>query len=202
MGLREQLTTMSPREQRLLAILGSVFGAMIFLGLPVYFYSNLSDARARNQDIRDVMRRMDKASDLLAKRRGERLALDLRYAKPAPALASFIEKAASANGLEVPESTDQQTIEGKGYKERVTSAKLRKVGLKPLVKMLERIERSGHPVSISKLSIKAKATGPDLYDVNLAVSAFDKDGLERASSPAKSDKPKRPAPTSKKGRTK
>lgn len=179
MGLKEQLTNMSPREQRLLAILGAVFGAMLFLGLPIYVYTGLSDARERNEEIREVMRRMGKARELLAKRKSERLALDLRYAKPAPALASFIEKAASANGLEVPESSDQspRPVDG-GYTERATTVKMRKVNLKPLVKMLERIERSGHPVSVSVLSIKAKASGPDLYDVTLGVSAFDKDGME------------------------
>jgi general secretion pathway protein M len=185
MGLKEQLTNLSPREQRLLAILGGVFALMIFLGLPIYVYTGLSEARERNDEIREVMRRMNRASELLAKRKSERLALDLRYAKPAPALASFIEKAASANGLEVPESTDQspRPIDG-GYTERATTVKLRKVNLKPLVKMLERIERSGHPVSISALSIKAKASGPDLYDVTLAVSAFDKEGNETASEAA------------------
>ncbi|MCA9623593.1 MAG: hypothetical protein KC731_31445, partial [Myxococcales bacterium] len=117
MGLREQLTNMSPREQRLLTILGVLFGALIFLGLPIYIYSDLAAARDRNEEIREVLRRIAKADELLQKRKGERLALDLRYAKPAPALATFIEGAASANGLEVPESTDRPPVQGTGYTE-------------------------------------------------------------------------------------
>jgi hypothetical protein len=40
--------------------------------------------------------------------------------------------------------------------------------------MLEKLERSGHPVAITQLSIKARASAPDSYDVKLAVSAYDK----------------------------
>ena len=95
---------------------------------------------------------------------------------PAPALASFLESAASANGLEVPESSDRPNVEGKGYTERITVVKMRSVNLKPLVKMLEKIERSGHPVAVTQLQIKARASSPDLYDVQLGASAYDRQG--------------------------
>lgn len=177
MSLREQLTNMSPREQKLLTILGVVFGALIFLGIPAYIYAGLSEARERNEEMRALLERMNGASELLALRKRERMTLDLRYARPAPALASFIESAAAAYGLEIPESSDQPNVEGKGYTERITVVKMRSVSLKPLVKMLEKIERSGHPVAITQLRIKTRASGPDSYDVRLGVSAYDKEGV-------------------------
>lgn len=199
MGLREQLDNMSPREQRLLTILGVVFGIIVFVGVPVYVFMNLSDARAQNDSIREVLRNMDKMSELLAKRKGERDARDRKYDKKAPALAAFIESAARANGLEVPESTDRPENVGKGYTERVTVVKMRKVGLLNLVRMLEKIERSGYPVSISQLSIKTRASGPDLYDVTLAVSAFDRQGGDEkavgSASPPGKPAPKTPKKT-------
>jgi hypothetical protein len=134
---------------------------------------------------------MSKASELLALRRSERAALDLRYARPAPALASFLESAATANGLEVPESTDRPSLEGKGYTERITVVKMRSVNLKPLVKMLEKIERSGHPVAITQLQIKARASSPDLYDVQLGVSAYDREGAVK---PKEDDTPSNTSP--------
>jgi len=73
----------------------------------------------------------------------------------------------------------------KGYSERVTGVKMRKVHLKPLVKMLEKIERAGHPVAISQLGIRARATGPDLYDISLAVSAYEKQDAAEAGKAAK-----------------
>ena len=195
MGLREQLqfSNMSPREQKLLTALGAVFGLFLFIGIPAYIYNDLATSRKTNDDIRKLLRDMDRAGELLAKRKSEKVALDLRYASPAPALASFIETAASANGLEVPESTDRPDNKGKGYTERVTVVKMRKVNLKPLVQMLEKIERSGHPVSLSMLSIKTRASAPDLYDVQLAVSAFDKVGATGEDTKGKdSDKTKKP----------
>jgi general secretion pathway protein M len=200
MGLREQFEGMSPREQKLLGILGALFAALIFLGIPIYVWTELSASRGRNDDIRQLLTRMDRASELLAKRKGEREAIEMRYAKPAPALASFIESAAKANGLEVPDSTDQPETKLKDHTERSTVVKMRKVGLKALVKMLEKIEGSGHPVAITQLNIKSKTT-PDEYDVKLAVSAYDKkvtatkkDGDEAGASksPAKKGS-KRPA---------
>lgn len=199
MGLREQLDNMSTREQRLLQILGVVFGIIVFVGVPVYIFLNLSDARAQNDSIREVLRNMDRMSELLAKRKGERDARDKKYDKKAPALAAFIESAARANGLEVPESTDRPENVGKGYTERVTVVKMRKVGLLNLVRMLEKIERSGYPVSISQLSIKTRASGPDLYDVTLAVSAFDRQGGDEkavgSASPTGKAAPKTPKKT-------
>jgi len=74
----------------------------------------------------------------------------------------------------VPESTDRPEINHKGYKERVTVVRLKKVGLRPLVQMLEKIVRSGHPVAITQLNIKSRIAAPDEYDVQIAVSAYDK----------------------------
>jgi general secretion pathway protein M len=186
-SIGEQLSNMSPREQRLLSLLGLMFGALLVLGGPVYIYMDLAEARERSEEIRTLLRQMNKASPLLAKRKSERTALDVRYAKPAPALATFIESAASANGLEVPESSDRPDVDGDTHVQRTTVVKMRKINLKPLVQMLEKIERSGHPVSISLLTIKKRATGPDLYEVQLGVSAFDKKG----SKPADDAKPKK-----------
>lgn len=200
-SLRDQLENMSPREQRLLSLLGIVFAAILFIGVPVYIFMNLSDARAENDAMRQALRDIDKMSELLAKRKVERDARDGKYAKTAPALAAFIESAARANGLEVPESTDRPDVVGKGYTERVTVVKMRKVGLLSLVRMLEKIVRSGYPVSISQLDIKTRAGGPDLYDVTLAVSAFDRQGgadkAEAGASPTGKPAPKPAKPTTK-----
>ncbi|RLB61226.1 MAG: hypothetical protein DRI90_11855 [Deltaproteobacteria bacterium] len=189
MSLRSKLETMSPREQKLLAALGMVVVAFIFLGTPAYVYSELWSAREHNADIRKLLGRMDKASELLAKRKRERQARALLYSKPAPALASFIESMAQSYGLQVPESTDRADIAAKGFTERVTVIKMRKVNLLPLVKMLEKIERSGHPVAITMLSIKARATVPDEYDVQLGVSAYDKKGAVAKADTEGSGKP-------------
>jgi len=194
MSLREKFEGMTPREQKLLGLFGVLLGAFIFLGTPVYIYSELWSVREHNDQIRQLLRRMDKGEELLAKRKRERQARSLLYAKPAPALASFIESMAASNSLEVPESTDRPDVASPGFTERVTVVKMRRVNLLPLVKMLEKIERSGHPVAITMLSIKARASVPDEYDVSLGVSAYDKKGAkekpEKKGTPTTTGKPK------------
>lgn len=174
MALADAFTNMSPREKRLLSLLGAVAAVLVFVGLPFYFYSELSATKAKNEEIRKLLRRIDRAGPLLVERRGEREARSLRFNKPAPPLATFIEKQAQAYGLDVPEAKDLAELDVAGYKQRTTVVKLRKVGLRPLVNMLEKIERSGHPVAITQLVINAKASQPDMYDVTLAISAYDK----------------------------
>ena len=177
MTIGDQLSNMSPREQRLLTLLGIIFGALLILGGPVYIYMDVAETRDQNEQIRKLLRQMDKASALLAKRRSERSALDLRYARPAPPLGTFIEAAAGEYGLEVEGSNDRPDVDGATHVQRSTVVKMRKVNLKPLVKMLENIERSGHPVSVELLVIKKRAS-PDQYDVQIGVSAFDKKGVK------------------------
>jgi general secretion pathway protein M len=195
MGLRDQLDNLSPREQRLLSILGVVAAALVLVGIPAYLYMDLADARDHNEQLRKVIAEMDSMGDLLAKRSAERAAREARYQNPAPALAAFIEGAAQANALEVPEATDRPNVTTKGYTERVTQVKMRKVGLKALVQMLERIEKSGHPVSVSQLTIKPRGSEPDSYDVTMAISAFDKEGLEKQPAGVDSAEPKGKMPT-------
>jgi len=175
MSVAGRFDKLTPREQRLLGLLAAVAGIMLFVGVPGYLYLDVAEAREENTRIRKLLARMNRSADDLARLRAKKEAIMLRYAKPAPALRSFIESVARANGLEVPEASDLPPIEGKGYRERVTKVRMRKVSLKPLMLMLQAIERSGHPVAITGLRITKRASGPDLFDVSLAVSAYDKD---------------------------
>jgi general secretion pathway protein M len=128
----------------------------------------------------------------VAKEQQERL--DRRYDEKlrAPALAGFIEDAARKSGLEIPESKDGADIphgKDKEFTERSTVVRLRKVGLLPLITMLESIENAGHPIVVSRLNIKKRGREADSYDVELGVSAFDrvsdKKGAKSSSSEAK-----------------
>lgn len=189
------LDKLAPREQRLLGVLGVVFATIVLLGLPAYLYSDLGNARDQNQAIRDVLHRMDQAAAVLAKRRQEREAKERVFSNQAPALASFIEGAARGFGLDVPESTDQPDVSGKGYTERITQVKMQKVGLKPLVQALEKMEKAGYPIAVTRLRITTRATGADLYDVVLAVSAYDK----QSAAPKDAKRGKTPKTTKPKG---
>jgi len=51
-----------------------------------------------------------------------------------------------------------------------------------LVRFLEKIERSGHPVKILQIDIR-KRPDPDSYDVDMVVSAFDRKAPEVKAGP-------------------
>ncbi len=173
MSVMARFEKLSPREQRLLLIFGAVFGAMVIFGVPAYLYSSVASARDLNGDLRRQLSRMNQAAPLLAQRRDEREAREALYNKPQLPLASFIENAARAQEIEVPESSDQPDVFSKGFVEHATQVKFRKVGLRALVNVLEQIEHSGMPLAVTSLHISARPQ-PDEYDVTLTVSQFAK----------------------------
>ncbi len=169
------LAKMEPRERKLLLALGGVVGLFVVLLLPYFIYQSVSDRRDRNAEIRDLITQIQASQGLVADRKARREAVLARYARPAPPLAGFIEEAARANELVVPESSDKPEVpHGKRYSERIAVIKMHKIGMKPFVKMLEKIERSGYPVAITKLNLKPRSGEADSWEVELGVSAFDR----------------------------
>ncbi|KYF96532.1 hypothetical protein BE20_58580 [Sorangium cellulosum] len=190
MTLRERLDKLEPRERRLLTLLVGFLGVLVFLAVPIGLASIASGRRADNQEIRDLLQQIYEASGKVSERKAQKDALLARYARPAPALAGFIEDAAKQQGLTAAESQDRPDVpHGKKYTERVTVVKMHRIGMLGLAKMLERIETSGHPVAVTKLNIKPRAGEPDSYEVELGVSAFDRKGDPQPASPAPSAPP-------------
>ncbi|WP_437724523.1 type II secretion system protein GspM [Sorangium sp. So ce861] len=190
MTLRERLDKLEPRERRLLTILVGFLGVLVFLLVPIGLASVASGRRADNQEIRELLQQIYEASGKVSERKAQKDALLARYARPAPALAGFIEDAAKQQGLTAAESQDRPDVpHGKKYTERVTVVKMHRIGMLGLAKMLERIETSGHPVAVTKLNIKPRAGEPDSYEVELGVSAFDRKGDPQPAAPAPSAPP-------------
>ena len=59
----------------------------------------------------------------------------------------------------------------------------------PLAKFLEDIEKSGYPLSVSRLNLRKRSGENDSYDVDLAVSSYDRSEPPPTSPPAGSAKP-------------
>lgn len=186
MTFAERLDKLEPRERRLLGILTGLVAVLLVLALPLYAWSAVRDARDSNEQIRDLVSDIYKARMSVGEMRAKQEALLARYSKPAPQLAGFIEEAAKANNITVADSQDKPEVpHGKKYSERITVVKLHKVGMLNLVKLLEKIEQSGHPVAISRLNIRPRSGEPDSYEVELGVSAYD-----RKADPKEKDKEK------------
>jgi general secretion pathway protein M len=179
MSISERLSRLEPRERRLLAILGGVVGFMMFLAIPIGVAASVHSQASANQALRDAVSSIDDARGAVDKARVSRDLVARRYERPAPPLAAFLARVASEANLEIPESQDRQAVpHGKRYSERSTKITLRKVGMLKLAKLMEKIETSGHPVSISALDIRKRVSEPDSFDVDMVVSAFDRKAPE------------------------
>ncbi len=176
MTLRERFDKLEPRERRLLGILGSILGACLLLVGPVAVWSYVNGKRVENQEVREQIDQNYDARAQVSERKAKRDGLLARYARQTPPLAGFIEESAKENGVSAAESQDRPPVpHGKRYSERVTTVKIHKIGMLALAKTLEKIEQSGYPVAITRLNLKPRSGEPDSFEVDLAVSAFDRE---------------------------
>jgi general secretion pathway protein M len=174
-SLRERIDKLEPRERRLLGILVAVFASFVLLAGPVGLWNWVRGKRADNQDLRDLVDQIYDARASIAERKAKRDAILARYARPAPPLATFIEEAAKENGATAADTQDLPDVpHGKRYTERSTKVKIHKIHMLALAKTLEKIEQSGYPVAVTRLNVKPRSGEPDSYEVELAVSAFDR----------------------------
>lgn len=179
MSLADRLARLEPRERRLLGILGGVFGVMVFLAIPIGIAATVHAQASENEALREAITSIEDARESVQKVSAARDAVTQRYASPAPPLAAFLSKIAGEVQVDIPESQDRQAVpHGKRYTERATKITLRKVGMLKLIKLMERIETSGHPVILSSLNIRKRAVEPDSFDVDMVVSAFDRKAPE------------------------
>jgi hypothetical protein len=171
--LADRLETLAPRERRLLLVLAGVFGVLILAAIPFGVSALLSGAETTHSELVDAIARIESEGEVVRERQAEREALLARYETPVPALAGYLDKAAQASGITIPESKDPSPIaHGKKFEERFTSISLRKVGLLSLVKFMERVSGGPEPISITKLNIRKRGAEADSYDVQMTVSAY------------------------------
>ncbi len=173
--LREWFDKLAPRERKLVAMLLFLLSAGVLLVVPVAVSMMLSNRAEANRAITEAIHRVKSSREEIDRRKAKKDAIVQRYVNRAPPLAGLLEKAATDNKLSIPESADRPEVpHGKKFSERMTVVRLRKVSMLPLSKMLEHIEQQKLPVSISRLSIRRRGGEPDSYDVELGLSAFDR----------------------------
>jgi general secretion pathway protein M len=180
-SLADRLRGLEDRERRLLGILVAMVVGAVLLLPPAALYALVHSRRGEVDEIREAIQAIDDERETVERAKAGKGALEQRYASPAPPLAAFLARLAAEAGVEIPESQDRQAVpHGKRFEERSTKLTLRKVGLIKLVKFMEKLEQSGHPVRISQFDIRKRGSEPDSYDVDLVVSAFDRKAEPKA----------------------
>ena len=178
MTLRERMARLEERERRLLGILALVIGVILLLALPFGVTALLHGNR------RDAIQQINASRAMADRSRALHRAIEQRYANPTPPLTSFLSNIAKEVEVEIPESQDRPAVNhGKRYEEKSTKITLRKVGMLKIVRLMERIEQSGFPVSISQLNIRKRGVEPDAFDVDMVVSAFERKPEKVAAKP-------------------
>lgn len=168
------LEKLTPREQKLAMALMGVLAVLLLLALPVGLETMIASRRSDNNDMRDSIAKIQDARSQIRDRQAKRDAVALRYANKTPPLAGYIEQQARGQKLEVTDSVDRPDLPiGKAYTERQTVVHLKKANMLAISHLLEGFERSGNPVTVSRLNIRKRSAEPDSWDVELGVSAFD-----------------------------
>lgn len=188
MTLGERYAKMDARERKLLNGLFVALGLILFFVVPFYLHQSVSKKRDENQEIRDFLESVTESRTRIDRLKAQREVQQERYAHAMPPLATFVEEAAKSAGMEIEESGAKPDVpHGKKYTEHVFTMKLRKVGLVALVKTFEKIEKSNHPVAITRLNLKPRADGLDSYDAEVFVSAFESKDTPKKEQPAAKD---------------
>ena len=186
MNISDRFARFVPRDQRVLNIAMLVVGALVVVVMPIILTVMVHSRRSENEALADAANNISDSLDQIEKAKLEKAITVGRYASPAPPLAAFLAGLASEVGIEIPESQDRQGVpHGKRYTERSTKMSLHRVGMMKLAKFMERIEQAGNPIRISSLNIRKRGPEPDMYDVDMTVSAFDRS--------AAAEKPKKAA---------
>lgn len=173
--IREWFERLAPRERRLMSILGGALAAFVLFLVPLGVSIMLSSRRSNNEALAQAISSIKGSREEVQRRKDKRDAIAARYSNRAPAVAGVLEKGARDNHLEIVESQDRPEVpHGKKYVERTTVIRMRKVGMLPLAKTLEELEQQHMPLSISRLNIRRRGGEQDSYDVELGLSAFDR----------------------------
>jgi len=174
-NISDRFARLLNRDQRVLNIGLLAIAVVLVVIVPIVLTIVVHSKRNENEALSAAADSISDSLEAIEKNKLEKAVTQARYASPAPPLAAFLAGLASEVGIEIPESQDRQAVpHGKRYTERSTKMSLHKVGMLKLAKFMERIEQSGNPIRISSLNIRKRGPEPDMYDVDMTVSAFDR----------------------------
>jgi type II secretory pathway component PulM len=183
--LREWFDKLQPRERRLVSWLAMALIVFFVLLVPLGASMMLGSRREGNRALREASAAVKNAREDVRQRQAKREAIAQRYANRPPPLAGVLEKAARENHLDIPESQDRPEVpHGKKYVERTTVVRLRKASMLQIAKMLESLEQQHMPLSVSRLNIRRRGGERDSYDVELGLSAYDRNEAATTSKPS------------------
>lgn len=173
-NIRGWFDTLNPRERRLLAVMGSVFGVML-VAVPMYvMLANISDIETENIEINGILADIYRSEGRLEQEKAARRSIDRLYSRKTPSLGGFLEESAQEYGVSGLSITDQPKLDMGGYSRRSVRVSLPTVDLRSLIDMLADIKNSSYPVAIERIQLDGGRLRKN-YNAKLAVNAYDRE---------------------------
>lgn len=166
------LAGLSPRERRLLMMLGVVTLLFVFFLVSWLSSRRLAVIEAERADTLEALRTIQRLRPQIAQRAARREALLARYRQRPPALTTFVEAKAGEADVQVAEAQDRPpSTVGRRFNERSVQIRLRAVSLTALATFMEHLEQAPFPIAITQIRIRRRFGERDRYDVDDMVIA-------------------------------
>ena len=181
---------LSPREQRLVAVMGLLFVAFIIFIIVFLFNSKVTELEENSDQLTQSLRLLDeKAESYLAEEQQKEQLIQNATNKPTP-LSTIVDKASKKVEIETPDTKElPDQRHGTQWVEHSVELSLRDIDILKLTLFMEEIEenRRRFPIAISKLEVnKRKRATDNTYQVRMTVSTYEQEVAEEPSGKKKS----------------
>ena len=190
-GLREKWERWTPRERRLVALLGATFVLFVVGLVTRQIVSGLYTLEEKNEKTRAALKLLDENRDDLIAARSKVGAEMSVFDNPAPPMATYLEEIANELGIQIPESTERQgTPKGK-FSERLVEVKLKNITLAELAEFLRRVETKSPAVITQRVLVMKSAFGtPEKLDsADVTIAAYERVKEKKPEEKAEEAKP-------------
>ena len=165
----------SPREKNLILLAaGGVVAFAILIGWGS-FSSNISRRQDSLDEKRIAFEKVQRLSQTFAEKEQERQLMEAKLRQSPPALMSFVDERAKAEGIEIGGMSDRGRV-GAGAAgrpiENSVEANLSKVPLDKLSRFLKAIEQSPGVVRVRRLRVRKSSDNKETLDVTITISAW------------------------------
>jgi type II secretory pathway component PulM len=172
---RAWIAAATPRERRLLALAasgGTLFVVFVFWAS---FSSAIHRAESNLEEKQLDFEKISRLSSGYAAQEQERQMLETRLRQSPPALMSFVDGTAKADGVDVGGMSDRGVVAGGQNgrpREQSVEVNLTKVPLDKLLRLIFDLEHGPGVVKVRHLRVKKSADNKEMLDVSLSVSAW------------------------------
>jgi general secretion pathway protein M len=169
------LAAATPRERRLLAMAAGGISLFIVFVFWASFSSAIRRAQASLEEKQQDFEKISRLAAGYSAQEQERQLMEARLRQTPPALMSFVDGTAKADGVDVGGMSDRGVVAGGQNgrpREQSVEVNLTKVPLDKLLRLVFDLEHGPGVVKVRRLRVRKSAEDKQMLDVSLSVSAW------------------------------